>query len=202
MVEVPRLVVITDRLAAARAGRPVRDVVAAALDGGAPAVLLRDKDLAVPERRELGEQLRALTAEAGARLLVASDVALARHLDADGVHLAASDPPCAEPMELIGRSCHDDAEVVAARDEGVTYAFGSPVAATPSKPGHGPALGVEGLRRLVGAADGLPLLALGGVTPSNAGTWREAGAHGIAVMGTVMTADDPAATVRDLLAAW
>lgn len=215
MPRVPRLVVVTDRRLAACAGHALQDVVAAAMDGGAPALLLRDKDLDVDARRALGEALRPLVSAAGARLLVSSDVALAHHLDADGVHLAADDPPFEQVRDptgaesvtttagqLVGRSCHNATEVLTARIEDVTYATVSPAAPTRSKPGHGPALGVAGVRALVGVASGLPLLALGGVTPANVADWRSAGAHGIAVMGEVMTADDPAAVVRSLLSAW
>lgn len=198
----PRLVVVTDRHGAASRGRTVAAVVADAVDAGAPAVLLRDKDLPTAERIALGEQIRPLVAEAGATLLVSSDPDLARHLDADGLHLAAADPPCRDVIGILGRSCHDLAEVVSAQREGVGYVFVSPVAPTPSKPGHGPALGPTGLGALVTAADPVPVLALGGVTPGNAADWRVAGAHGIAVMGGVMAAADPGAAVRALLAAW
>lgn len=215
MPHVPRLVVVTDRRLAARAGHALRDVVAAAMDGGAPALLLRDKDLDVDARRALGEELRPLVSAAGARLLVSSDVVLARHLDADGVHLATDDPPFEQVRGptgaegttttdelLVGRSCHDATEVLAARNENVTYVTVSPAAPTRSKPGHGPALGVPRLRALIGVAGGLPLLALGGVTPANVADWRGAGAHGVAVMGGVMAAGDPASVVRSLLSAW
>lgn len=202
MGPIPSLLVITDRHAAARGGHTVSEAVERAVAGGAPAVLLRDKDLPVEQRRALGEQLRPIVAAAGARLLISTDVALARHLDADGFHLAADDPSCPEAVGIVGRSCHDADEVAAARAEGVAYASVSPVAATASKPGHGPALGVAGLEQLVAVADGLPLLALGGVTPANLAAWRHAGAHGIAVMGRVMAAADPAESVRVLLAAW
>ncbi len=196
------MVVITDRHAARRRRRSVEATVAAALAAGAPAVLLRDKDLDGDERRSLGERLRLLTAASGAQLLVASDAALARQLGADGLHLAAADPPCHEPVGLLGRSCHDRAEVAAALDEGVGYAFASPVATSASKPGHGPVLGSDGLRALISAADGVPLLALGGIDAASVATWRSAGAAGIAVMGGVMGASDPTDAVRQLLAAW
>lgn len=198
----PSLVVITDREQAARAGRSVPQVVAAALDAGAPAILLRDKDLPTPARRSLGVELASLVTDAGARLLVASDVTLAHELDAAGVHLAADDPPCREPVGLLGRSCHDRDEVAAARADGASYAFVSPVAVSGSKPGYGPVLGSAGVRELVLAAGDLPLLALGGVTPANAPRWREAGVHGLAVMGGVMGAVDPMATVIALLDGW
>lgn len=198
---VPRLVVVTDRHAAGRAGHDLVDVVAAAVEAGAPAVLLRDKDLPPADRLAIGRRLQPVIATAGARLLVASDPPLAHRLEADGVHLAASDLTCpaAEVGVLLGRSCHDEREVAAARDEDVDYAFVSPVAPTPSKPGYGPALGAGRLLRLVAVAEPVPVLALGGVTPANAATWLAAGAHGVAVMGGVMTASDPAGYVRALL---
>lgn len=197
---VARLVVITDRHVAAFAGHDLVDVVAAAVDAGAPAVLLRDKDLPAADRLELGRRLQPLVRRAGAQLLVASDAALAERLDADGVHLGASDPPCRDAAGLlVGRSCHHETEVASAREEGATYAFVSPVAASPSKPGYGPPIGAGGVRRLTAAAGPMPVLALGGVTPANAPAWRAAGAHGVAVMGGVLGAADPSAAVRALL---
>ena len=134
-------------------------------------------------------------------LLVASDPDLARHLDADAIHLAAHDahPGGAAAGMLVGRSCHDDAEVAAAVGEHADLLLVSPVAPTASKPGYGPALGPDRFRHLVGRAGGVPVLALGGVTPDNASRWRDAGAHGVAVMGGVMAAPDPADVVRRLL---
>lgn len=201
---VPTLVVITDRHAAARACQPLRDVVAAALDAGAPAVLFRDKDLEPKERCSLGEQIAPVVTRAGAMLFVASDPDLARHLDADAIHLAVDDahPGKRAAGMLVGRSCHDDAEVQAAIQENIDLLLVSPVAPTASKPGYGPALGPDGFRQLVARAGDLPVLALGGVTPENASTWRDAGAHGLAVMGGVMASPDPADVVRRLLDTW
>jgi len=116
----------------------------------------------------------------------------------DGVHLAARQPAVVGPF---GRSCHDLNELTAAAAEGARYVTYSPVAPSPSKPGYGPPLGVDGLRRACRAVPDLPIYALGGVDPDNAAGFRAAGAHGVAVMGIVMRAADPAAVVADLLAA-
>lgn len=207
---VPRLLVLTDRRRSNEAGRSLRDTVAAAVAAGAPAVLLREKDLATDERRELAQELLAVTDAHGARLLVAGDVALARSVGAAGVHLAAADAPVPQdtrrpgddpmPDLRVGRSCHDVAEVAAAVAEPVDYVTISPVAATASKPGYGPALGPDGFARLAAVAGEVPALALGGIGPDDAGSYLEAGAHGVAVMGAVMGARDPAAVVARLLA--
>ena len=187
----PRLLVVTDRTQAAG---PLIDVVAAAVDAGARAVLLRDRDLPDAERAALAAGLRAVLDPVGGLLVTAGAATSPAHPGA--VHLAAAEPfPDPRPA-LVGRSCHSAAELAQARAEGCDWAFLSPVFPTASKPGYGPALGVEGFARL--RPPGPPVYALGGVLPEHVPDLLAAGAHGIAVMGPVMRA--PSA-VRDYLAA-
>jgi thiamine-phosphate pyrophosphorylase len=197
----PAVVVLTDRNASAAAGRPLAATVAEALAAGATAILLREKDLPPADRRRLAETLRTLTADAGAALLVAGDATLARTIGADGVHLAAADPwpDPPPPPRGVGRSCHTVAELVAAAAAGARWATYSPVFATASKPGYGPALGLDGLAAGCRAVPDLAVLALGGLGPGRAGECVRAGAAGVAVMGAVMRAGDPAAVVRSLV---
>jgi thiamine-phosphate pyrophosphorylase len=75
-------------------------------------------------------------------------------------------------------------EVDGAVAEGCDYVTVSPVAASASKPGYGPALGPAGLAALL--RPGLPVYALGGVLPSTVMSYVDAGAYGVAVMGPVM----------------
>lgn len=190
--ELPRLLVLTDRT---QASRPLPDVVRACLDGGARAVVLREKDLPDADRRRLAEDLRPAVDAAGARLLVASDP----HASEDGVHLADLDPlPTALPNGAwVGRSCHDREDLAAAATAECTYATLSPIFATASKPGYGPALGEAVL-----ADAPLPTFALGGVDgPARAATCVAAGAHGVAVMGALMRADRPDRLTASLLTA-
>lgn len=196
---VPRLLVLTNRGQCAAAGRTLVDTVVAALEAGAPAILLREKDLSHVQRRDLAATLAEVTGAHGARLLVASDPALADSVGAAGVHLAAGDPVPATRGMLCGRSCHDADEVGAAVDDGVDYVSVSPFAATASKPGYGPALGTRGVAALAAAAASVPVLALGGVTPADTCDVLDAGAHGVAVMGAVMRADDPGRVVARIL---
>ena len=194
------MVVVTDRVAAAATGRPLVDVVARAVDGGAAAVLLREKDLAPGERRRLAETLRAVTAAGGAALWVASDAALALAAGADAVHLAAADPwPAPDRRIRRGRSCHGETELVAARDAGADHVTYSPVFTTPSKPGYGPPLGLAGLAAGCRAVPDLAVVALGGIEPGRARGCAAAGAAGVALMGAVMRADDPGAVVRSVV---
>jgi thiamine monophosphate synthase len=190
----PRLLVVTDRVQAAG---PLAVVVADAVAAGARAVLLRDRDLPDDERAALAADLRAGLDPVGGLLVTAGSVAGPAHPAVHpAVHLAAAEPfPDPRPA-LVGRSCHSAAELAQARAEGCDWAFLSPVFPTASKPGYGPALGVEGFARL--RPPGPPVYALGGVLPEHVPDLLAAGAHGIAVMGPVMRA--PSA-VRDYLAA-
>ncbi|MGC2415820.1 MAG: thiamine phosphate synthase, partial [Stellaceae bacterium] len=76
----------------------------------------------------------------------------------------------------------------------------SPIFLTDSKPGYGPAAGLDALAAAARLSFG-PVIALGGIDEANAAACLAAGARGIAVMGGIMRAADPEATVRRLLAA-
>jgi len=185
------VLVVTDRR---QARRPLPELVAAAVAGGARWVLLREKDLPYEQRYALAEALRSVLAPAGGSLIVAGP----DPLGGTAVHLSATDP--APAVGLVGRSCHDAAELAALTTE--DYLTLSPVFPSASKPGYGPVLGPGGLAGLIRRAGGRPVLALGGVdTCERAAACGAAGAAGVAVMGAVMRAADPAAVVADLLAA-
>jgi thiamine-phosphate pyrophosphorylase len=191
-VNVPRLLVVTDRHQLPP-GRPLEEVVRACVAAGAGWVWVREHDLPTRARRALVRRLADLphaTVVSGREW----------HPGAAGVHLpAAADAPPAG-AGFHGRSCHDEEEVRRAVAAGAAYVTISPVAASASKPGHGPALGAAGTARAVAAAGQVPVLALGGVGPADAGRFVEAGAHGVAVMGAVMRAADPGLVVQRLLA--
>jgi thiamine-phosphate pyrophosphorylase len=76
----------------------------------------------------------------------------------------------------------------------------SPIYATASKPGYGPALGPAAIAASRSA--GLPVVALGGIGSGAVAACREAGAAGIAIMGGLMRAGDPAGAARAHLTAW
>ncbi|HVV94259.1 MAG TPA: thiamine phosphate synthase [Hyphomicrobiales bacterium] len=197
----PPLLVITDRH---QARVPLEEIGAAVIAAGAPWLLFRDKDLDRLRRRRIAEGLVAAARAAGARLSVGGDVDLARLVGADGVHVATlNDVVDARtrlgPGALVGFSAHAVDELGPARTAGADYATLSPIFPSASKPGYGPALGLAALAAAVPA--GLPVYALGGVGAANAAACLGAGAAGVAVMGEVMRAADPAQRVRDVLRA-
>ena len=193
----PALLVLTDRVQAEAAHHELTAIVTELSGSSEVAVVFREKDLVADERALLGRRVAHAARAAGVGLLVASDSALADELEADGVHLASDDDLTLRPG-LVGRSCHTSSDLVRAAAQGATYATVSPVFETASKPGYGPALGLAGLSELARAVD-VPVYALGGVTADRVTRCVEAGAFGVAVMGAVMTADEPRAVVDALV---
>jgi thiamine-phosphate pyrophosphorylase len=201
---VPIVHLVTDRRLAP--DLPAR--VAAALAGippGTVAVHLREKDLTGAALLALARSLVPVCRAKGQRLLVNDRLDVALAAGADGVHLPSAGVPPAEarrllgPAALVGVSCHGLADVRRARDGGASFATFGPVHETPSKRAYGAPVGLAALREA--AALGLPLVALGGVDPSNAPEAFAAGARGVAAIRAWLAAGDPAAAVRELLAA-
>ena len=196
---VPRLLVISDRH---QARRPLEEVAEAVFAGGCRWFSLREKDLPPGERRALLCELVALGRRFGALVTAHEDIEAVAVTGADGVHLPSGGSPAAArarlPGALIGASAHSADEAAALLRAGADYVTVSPVFVTASKPGYGPALGLDALARIVARAPG-PIMALGGIAPENAALCLSSGACGIAVMGEVMRAADPQATVASIL---
>jgi len=196
---VPPLLVISDRR---QARRPLEEVAEAVFAGGCRWFSLREKDLPPEERRALLAALVAAGRRFGALVTAHEDIEAAAATGADGVHLPSGGSPAAAyarlPGALIGASAHSADEAAALLWAGADYVTVSPVFVTASKPGYGPALGLDGLARIVARAPG-PVVALGGITPENAASCLLTGVRGVAVMGEVMRSPDPQATVERIL---
>ena len=189
-VTTPRLLVLTDRRQLP-SGRGLVEAVARCAEAGASIVVLRELDLSEHERSALADVLAGCVQVISARTALAS---------ASGVHLAAHQSIGEADGLMHGRSCHGEDDVARAVGEGACWVTVSPVAITASKPGYGPPLGTDGVRRAVAVAGGTPVFALGGVEAGSVADLRAAGAYGVAVMGAVMRAAKPAAVVSRLLA--
>ena len=209
-----QLYLISDRhLAAPRDLAEVCDDVLGALASEAPAVRvalqLREKDLEGRELYRLAMALRPICIRHRARLLVNDRIDVALAAEADGVHLPADSIAIAEarrlvgPSRLVGVSTHSAAEAADAAVAGADFAVFGPVWPSLSKSGYGPARGAESLGAACRAAAGMPLYALGGVTAERveamdasdgtAAAWGGGRPAGVAVIGAVFGADDPAA---------
>jgi thiamine-phosphate pyrophosphorylase len=198
----PPLLVITDRRQA-RAYIP--DIAIKALAAGCRWVSLREKDLPEADQALLLRDLLDRAQKFDTKVTLHGDPALARLARAHGVHLSAgSDVAQARRVlgkdALIGLSIHRAEEARVLDAELVDYVIAGPVFETESKPGYGPTLGPEGLALIVEACP-VPVIAIGGINLENIADCRAAGAAGVAVMGGVMRAEDPADAVMQLIGA-
>lgn len=197
------LYLITDRNAPPSGGLP--GALEAALLGGVRFIQFREKDLPFDERLKLGREVASCAAEHGARLIVNGDPELADALGADGVHLgkgtvSVSAMRAGGYAGLIGYSAHSGEEAARAFAEGADFVTLSPVFPTKSKFSSGPLLGLEAFGRELKIAGG-PVYALGGVGAQNAPACMERGARGVALIGAILGADDPARAAREVRAA-
>lgn len=176
------------------------EVCAAALAGGARLLQYRDKSADAPRRAEEARALQALCAVHGVPLIVNDDVELAAAVGAAGVHLGEDDLDVEAARArlgaraIVGASCYDSIERarrLAAAGAGY-LAFGA-FFPSPTKP-----QARRATTDLLRAAKplGLPLVAIGGITPDNAEPLLEARADCLAVVSALFGAADVRANAR------
>ena len=196
------LYLITDRMQTA--GRALPAVVADALRGGLRAVQLREKDLAAGQLFELAVELRQLTRQYGAKLLINDRIDVALAVAADGVHLGKAGLPVPEARRmlgserLIGYSAHSADEALQAQLAGADFVTLGPVYHTPSKAQYGEPLGLSVLSEAARVVT-IPVFALGGVKHASVAEVLSAGAHGVALISAIMVAPNPRAETESLL---
>lgn len=174
---------------------------AEALDAGVRILQYRDKGDNGPRREMEAIVLRALTHRHDALLIVNDDPELAAAVVADGVHLGLDDPDIASARQLLGAdavigvSCYDSIELARqAVKAGADYvAFGS-VYPSSTKPGalHAPLELLTSARQELG----VPVCAIGGITPDNAAPVLAAGADMLAVISAIFSAPDISRAVQ------
>jgi thiamine-phosphate pyrophosphorylase len=188
------LYLVTDRHRTA--GRPLLDVVEAALQGGVDAVQLREKDLSAGALFELASHLRELTRRYEVRLLINDRIDVALAVGADGVHLPVDSFAFADARRLLGAdaliaaSTHSVQQARAAAAGGADFVVFGPVFETPSKRPFGPPVGLDALAQVTQTVT-QPVLAIGGVTAACVVSVRQRGAHGVAVVSAILEAADP-----------
>jgi len=197
------LYVITDRRLSG--GRSHLEVMRAAIEGGATAIQLRDKEATTRELIEAGLALRELTRERGVAFIVNDRVDVALAVDAEGVHVGQDDMPAklarklVGPDKIVGVSASTLEEALQAEADGADYVSASPVFSTPTKPDAPPPTGLEGLQAFVEALR-VPVVAIGGINESNVEEVIKAGAAGVAVISAVVAAPNIAEAARRLRA--
>ncbi len=179
---------------------------AAAIAAGGAAVALHARDRSGTAARLAAGAVRlvALARPPEAAVFVSGRPDIAAAAMAHGVQLGAGDLAPADARAVlhhgwIGRSVHSMEEARAAVEEGADFLVVGSIYPTPSHPERNPA-GPRLVRDAAGL--GLPVIAIGGVTPERARELKSEGAYGVAAIRSLWHAPDPAAAALALLAPW
>ncbi|MDY5856216.1 MAG: thiamine phosphate synthase [Anaerovoracaceae bacterium] len=157
-------------------------------------IILREKDLSEETYLDLADTVMEICRRNGTPCILHSFPDAARKLHCEAVHL---------PMEvlyrlseeekaafrLIGASCHSVEEAQMAEKLGAGYVTAGHIFDTECKPGT-PGKGLDFLKEICGSV-GIPVYAIGGITPQNICQVRGAGAAGACVMSSLMQCEDP-----------
>ena len=194
-----RLYLVTDPVLCGERG--VYETCRQALAAGVRTVQLRDKTASTRSLIRLSLRLASLCRQHGALFIINDRVDVALAADAGGVHLGKDDMPVGTarkilgPAAVIGTSVRSCEEARRAEAQGADYLAANLVFATDTKQDIEGPLGMEGVGELRRASE-LPLIAIGGIKPSNTAEVLKAGADGIAVVSAIMAADDVEAAVE------
>ncbi len=195
------LYLVTDRKLSL--GRPLVDVVTAAVAGGVTCVQLREKECSTRAFVEEAEALHALLNPLHIPLIINDRIDVALAVGAEGVHLGQTDMKLTDARRIVGQDMVIGISVESLEDAleagagGADYLGVSPVFSTPTKADTAAPLGLEGLAAIRAAVD-IPLVAIGGINSTNCAAVVSAGADGLAVVSAIVSAASPTDAAREL----
>ena len=178
--------------------------VAAAIDGGARIVQLREKELKGEALLELAKRFAALCREKGAVSIINDDAEICRASGADGVHLGQGDMDARQARALLGEdkiigvSAHNVEEAIQAEADGADYLGSGAAFVTGTKTDAKP-IGHDTYRAITAAVK-IPVAAIGGITGENMPELAGRGLAGAAVVSAIFGREDVRAAARELKA--
>ncbi len=184
-------------------GRSHREIIAAAIRGGATMVQYREKNASTRQMVDEAFVLRDLCREHNLPFIVNDRVDVALAVDADGVHVGQDDMPASlarrliGPEKILGVSAENVEQARAAIDAGANYLGVGAVFATTTKSDAGEPLGLDGFAKITRVST-VPVVGIAGIQASNAASVIRAGAAGVAVVSAIVGAEDVQAAAREL----
>ena len=185
------------------------DSVRLALEGGCRWVQLRMKDASVEQIRPVAIEAMQMFRDVGATFIIDDHVHLVKEIGADGVHLGKKDMPTDQARAILGKDFIIGGTANTLDDvryhwkNGVDYLGCGPFRFTTTKKGLAPVLGLGGYESIVKGmkAEGIdiPIVAIGGITAEDIPSIMSTGVSGIALSGTVLSAENPSAEMARLL---
>lgn len=175
-------------------GKTLEQAVEEALQGGATFIQLREKDLDGENLEEEARSIQKLCHQYHVPFILDDNVALAKKINADGVHVGQSDMDAGEVREILGQdkivgvSAGTVAEALKAEKEGADYLGTGAVFPTGSKDDADP-VSYETLKAITHAVK-IPVIAIGGITAENVIKLKGTGIAGVAVISAIFAKKD------------
>lgn len=201
MKKIGRLYLITDTVIQKKFSH--YQIARLAIKGGADVIQLRDKSLSTSELIQAAIKIAALCRRHKVTFLVNDRVDVALVSDADGVHLGKEDIPIREARKLlcknkiVGGTAHTLAEAEKCEKDGADYVGYGHIYPTKTKYKPEKPKGTEQLKSIVSKI-GIPVIAIGGISPLNIREVMATGVHGAAVVGAVLKSSDPISILKQL----
>ena len=186
------------------------DTARIALEGGCRWIQLRMKEASEELFEETALAVQSMCREHGATFIIDDNVALAKRIGADGVHLGKNDMPIAEARKILGNDFIIGGTVNTFED--IAHAlrtappdyFGcGPFRYTTTKQNLAPTLGLEGYRSIVEQMRmhniRIPIVAIGGIGKEDIPALLACGVDGIALSGSILNAQDPITEMQNVL---
>ncbi|MGN0098313.1 MAG: thiamine phosphate synthase [Candidatus Methanomethylophilaceae archaeon] len=188
------MIVITHRKLCTR---PFLEQIDLLASGGPEMVILREKDLSDGDLAQLASDCLGVCRRHGVSLSVNTNLDVASELGIGRVHvpIQVARERDLTSFDVVGVSVHSPTEAEEAQNLGADYLIAGHVFPTACKIGEPRGTGY--IREVCSVVE-IPVYGVGGITPENMGRVIEAGAEGVCVMSSAMTADDPAGLVRSL----
>ncbi|MEQ8770902.1 MAG: thiamine phosphate synthase [Phycisphaerales bacterium] len=190
------------------AGRDPAWVAEQAIEGGADCIQVREKTMDARGVVDVARSVVGVCRPRGVPVIVNDRADVATASGADGVHVGQADLRVADarrvlgPAAIVGVSTTGMDQALAAADAGASYCGCGAMFETSTK-ARPNVVGPEYLRAYLAdeRTSAIPHLAIGGITPANAGELAAAGCRGVAVSSAACGADDPAEACRAIASA-
>ena len=181
-----------------------------ALEGGCRWIQLRMKDAEERELRNTAIAIQRMCREAGTTFIIDDNVALAKSIGADGVHLGKGDMPIVEARKILGEgfiiggTVNSFDDILYHLQTSTPDYFGcGPFRYTSTKRNLAPILGIEGysdiIQRMREHNITIPLIAIGGIAKEDIPQLLKCGVDGIALSGSILRAANPSQEMREIV---
>ena len=197
-----KLYAITDR-SYLREGETLPDAVESAIKGGATIVQLREKELVHNDLKTLALSVKRVCDKYHVTFIINDDVALAKEIGADGVHLGADDMAIADARALlgdnvvIGATAKTIEQAKKAEEAGADYIGSGAVFGSDTKKDATP-MSRELLDSICKCVS-IPVVAIGGIDAYNVSELRDTSIAGVAVVSGIFARSNKAKASRDIL---